>query len=121
MTAHAPAQAARLRQRRSELRAEIRAQFADHDDPQVMALRNRLDDTDDWAVADEMALLDIAQVARDVRELAEVEAALGRIADGTYGTCADCGATVPAARLDANPAARRCIGCQTAVEKREKL
>jgi RNA polymerase-binding protein DksA len=106
----------RLQARRLELRAEIREQFADHDDPKVMALRNRLEDTDDWAVADEMALLDIAQVSRDVRELADVEAALARLADGSYGRCADCGIAIPAARLDANPAARCCVACQQAVE-----
>ena len=56
-----PAAKATLIQRRRELRDEIREQFADHDDPKVMALRNRLEDTDDWAVADEWAALDIAQ------------------------------------------------------------
>ena len=108
---------AELIRRRHDLRAEVRAQFADHDDPRVMALRNRLEDTNDWAVADEMVALDIAQVSRDVRELAEVEAALARIADGTYGTCIDCGAEIPAARLAVNPSARRCIACQEKFEK----
>ena len=107
---------AELIKRRHDLRAEVRAQFADHDDPRVMALRNRLEDTNDWAVADEMVALDIAQVSRDVRELAEVEAALARIADGTYGTCIDCGAEIPAARLAVNPSARRCIACQEKFE-----
>ena len=57
----------RLRARHRELRAEIRDQFTDHDDPDTMALRNRLEDTDDWAVADAMAGLDIALVAHDAR------------------------------------------------------
>ena len=108
---------AELIRRRHELRADVRAQFADHDDPRVMALRNRLEDTDDWAVADEMAALDIAQVSRDVRELADVEAALARIADGSYGQCVDCGKPIAAARLAVSPAARRCIACQQRVEK----
>jgi DnaK suppressor protein len=108
---------AALIKRRHDLRAEIRAQFADHEDPKVMALRNRLEDTNDWAVADEMAALDIAQVSRDVRELADVEAALARIADGSYGVCVDCGVPIPAARLAVNPSARRCIACQQKFEK----
>ncbi|HEY7788461.1 MAG TPA: TraR/DksA family transcriptional regulator, partial [Casimicrobiaceae bacterium] len=74
-------------------------------------------DTNDWAVADEMAALDIAQVSRDVRELGEVEAALARIADGSYGICVDCGVDIPAARLAVNPSARRCIACQERFEK----
>jgi RNA polymerase-binding protein DksA len=116
-TSHpSPAVKAALIQRRRELRTEIREQFADHDDPKVMALRNRLEDTDDWAVADEWAALDIAQVSRDVRELAAVESALTRIADGTYGTCIDCGEPIPAARLAVNPSAARCIACQERFE-----
>ena len=117
-TAASPAAArAELVKRRRELRAEIREQFADHDDPKMMALRNRLEDTDDWAVADEMVALDIAQVSRDVRELADVEAALVRIDEGNYGSCIDCGETIPAARLAVNPSARRCIACQEKFEK----
>ncbi len=114
----APAAArAELVRRRRELRGAIREQFADHDDPKLMALRNRLEDTDDWAVADEMAALDIAQVSRDVRELADVEAALVRIDEGIYGNCIDCGEPIPAPRLAVNPSARRCIACQEKFEK----
>ena len=108
----------RLRMRHRELRAEIRRQFADHEDPQTMALRNRLEDTDDWAVADSMQGLDIAMVSRDTAELAEVEAALKRLAEGTYGRCTDCDETIPSARLQAYPSAARCIRCQEAAERR---
>jgi len=108
----------RLRQRHVELRAAIRSLFADHDDPETMALRNRLEDTDDWAVADAMQGFDIAMVSREVAEIAEVEGALRRLKDGSYGQCIDCGDTIPAARLHAYPAAARCIRCQEAAERR---
>ncbi len=107
----------RLRQRHVELRAAIRSLFADHDDPETMALRNRLEDTDDWAVADAMQGFDIAMVSREVAEIAEVEAALRRLKDGSYGQCIDCGEAIPAARLHADPAAARCIRCQEAAER----
>jgi RNA polymerase-binding transcription factor DksA len=108
----------RLRERHRELRAAIREQFADHDDPDTMALRNRLEDTDDWAVADAMAGFDIAMVSRDVAEIGEVERALKRIDEGSYGRCIDCDEPIPPARLHAYPAAARCIRCQEAVERR---
>jgi DnaK suppressor protein len=38
--------------------------------------------------------------------------ALRRIELGTYGTCVDCGAGVPEGRLEAKPAASRCVSCQ---------
>lgn len=106
----------RLAQRQRELRAEIAGQLRTQDDPRLVGLRNRLEDTDDWAVADAMAHQDIALVSRDLAELAEVEAAIARLADGTYGECADCGMTIPAARLIAYPTARRCVACQEAAE-----
>ena len=109
----------RLRTRHRELRTAIRDQFADHDDPDTMALRNRLEDTDDWAVADAMAGFDIAMVARDVAEIGEVERALSRVDEGAYGRCIDCDEPIPAARLHAYPAAARCIRCQEAFERRQ--
>ena len=50
--------------------------------------------------------------------LAEVRAALARIDDGTYGTCARCGVEIPAARLQAVPTASLCIQCKEAEESR---
>ena len=47
-------------------------------------------------------------------ELAEVDAALERVADGTYGTCERCGQPIAPARLEARPTARYCIACATA-------
>jgi DnaK suppressor protein len=47
--------------------------------------------------------------------LDEIEAALQRIADGTYGTCEACGEPIAAARLAALPWARLCIDDQRRV------
>lgn len=46
--------------------------------------------------------------------LAEVEAALQRLAGGTYGQCERCGQPIAPARLEAKPAARLCINCAAA-------
>lgn len=43
--------------------------------------------------------------------LAEVEDALAKLDDGTYGSCESCGQPIPEARLEAMPAARLCIAC----------
>ena len=42
-------------------------------------------------------------------ELAEVDAALARLDDGTYGTCEACGRPIGDDRLDALPFTRFCI------------
>ena len=44
-----------------------------------------------------------------VRQLHEVDAALARIADGTYGVCAACGREIGEERLEALPWATLCI------------
>jgi DnaK suppressor protein len=108
--------AAKLHARRDELRAEIAKQLKTQDDPRLVGLRNRMEDTDDWAVADAMAAMDIASVSRVLAILADVEAALARLDEGSYGECIDCGAGIPYARLSAYPAAKRCVGCQEIAE-----
>lgn len=49
-------------------------------------------------------------------ELQEIDDALARIREGTFGLCEDCGEPVPAARLDAIPYARLCISCKSREE-----
>jgi DnaK suppressor protein len=50
------------------------------------------------------------RLATELREaLEEVDAALVRLGEGTYGTCQVCGKPIGPARLEAMPAARFCI------------
>lgn len=53
----------------------------------------------------------------ETTELIAIDAALARLADGSYGECTDCGCRIPAARLQATPEAARCVPCQEKVEK----
>lgn len=48
----------------------------------------------------------------------EVEAALARIDNGTYGFCASCGEGIPLVRLRALPATARCVGCSQRSSRR---
>ena len=57
-----------------------------------------------------------AELLRDQQELQAVRAALQRIADGSYGECVNCGKAIAVERLKVNPAAMRCIACQTLAE-----
>lgn len=55
----------------------------------------------------------IGTLARQARlHLAEIDAATERLQAGTYGTCEQCGEPIGEGRLEARPAARRCIGCE---------
>lgn len=61
--------------------------------------------------------LEFALGERETAELAAIGAALARIEAGSYGLCTDCGAAIPAARLQATPEAWRCIACQEKAEQ----
>ena len=112
--------AKQLEARRKVLRAELAAKLNAQDNPALLGLRNRMEETDDWAVADLETALDVAEVSRDAGELREVEGALARVADGAYGDCVECGNHIPYGRLAANPSAPRCISCQERLEASQR-
>jgi RNA polymerase-binding transcription factor DksA len=53
-------------------------------------------------------------------ELAEVDRALRRIQEATYGRCEACGRPIGAARLEARPSARFCLEDQATLERRSR-
>ena len=67
-------------------------------------------DPEGATIAFERAQLDAT--ITDLRaQLAQLDAALERVAAGTYGICEVCGLPIPAARLEARPAARTHVAC----------
>jgi RNA polymerase-binding protein DksA len=48
--------------------------------------------------------------------LEEVDQALHKLDNGTYGRCDECGAEIPLERLEARPQATLCIQCKSKVE-----
>ena len=67
------------------------------------------------ALADAAAKMDLGKVIRENRELRDIEFALARIRDGSYGICVDCGGEISRARLKVDPTAKRCLSCQAEV------
>lgn len=53
-----------------------------------------------------------AMLSQSKRQLEQIEAALRRLDEGTYGKCANCDAPIAASRLKVLPAALLCIKCQ---------
>jgi RNA polymerase-binding protein DksA len=57
----------------------------------------------------------VLSMAEGVMEnVKEIDAALERIAGGTYGSCETCGKPIGDERLDARPVARLCVTCKRA-------
>ena len=61
--------------------------------------------------------LHLQEAGRDLEELRDIDAALQRIADGSYGDCEQCGTEIGYPRLEVQPTAARCIECQSQFEK----
>ncbi len=53
----------------------------------------------------------------EARELAQLERAIKRIEEGTYGLCEVCDKRIPVARLNALPYSTTCIECQREMER----
>jgi RNA polymerase-binding transcription factor DksA len=106
-----------IEERRKALLAEIREDVERTRRDRFGELAGPAPDAGDESVADLIADLDQADLARDLDELRAIDAARGRLAEGHYGECVNCGADIDYERLRANPAAIRCIDCQRAYEK----
>jgi RNA polymerase-binding protein DksA len=106
-----------IEQRREALLAELQDDVERVRRDRQEDLAGAAPDAGDMSVATLIADLDHADVGRDVAELRDLEAARTRLTDGSYGICADCGGDIGYERLKANPAALRCIACQTRHEK----
>jgi len=64
---------------------------------------------------------DVSIIEQVEAELADVEHALRRLDEGTYGRCEACGRPIGDARLDAIPAARLCVDDQAKAERQANL
>ncbi len=117
---HSP-ELARLKQallaRREQLALEVKeGQERRLNEDSFSTLAGEVADAGDASLATEQSDLRNTQIERDLAELRDIDAALERFADGTYGTCVRCARDIGLARLNANPSAQRCIDCQTAYE-----
>ena len=57
--------------------------------------------------------LDLHLSAQAHAAIEEIDAAMAKIAAGTYGYCESCGVAIPRARLEALPHARLCVSCKS--------
>ena len=57
---------------------------------------------------------------RDLNSLLQIEKALGKISEGTYGECECCGDDIHPKRLEARPLATMCIACMEELEEEKK-
>jgi DnaK suppressor protein len=110
--------------RRAELQAEVdrmatemRWLGGDQDD-EAGSLGNHLAD-DGSDVMEQERLSTISADLQDM--LRQIDRALERLNDGSYGICQRCGQPINPERLEAFPYVAYCIGCQTVLERENAL
>jgi DnaK suppressor protein len=111
-----------LRKMLIELRDEILNKIAQEmgtkldEDPRTSTLSTM--DIGDLSQLDLDENIDYTLLNMQIERLREVEDALDRLEDGTYGTCEDCGAPINLERLRVLPFTTCCVRCQ---EQREQM
>ena len=83
-----------------------------------IAIEKTADALDEVQLAGERELA-IRNLDRESNLLRNVRAALGRMSDGSYGTCLHCEEDISPKRLNAVPWTAYCIKCQEAADRHE--
>ena len=106
-----------MQSRAGQLREEIRQTLLKSDHEQYAMIADQVRDLEDDSFADLMVDVNLAEIDRDLQELRAIEAAVQRIADGSYGHCEHCGSLIEFRRLQLTPFANRCFDCQSTFER----
>src|SRR3981081_318031 len=94
---------------------EISAGLRNRED---IAIEKTPDAIDEVQLAGERELA-IRNLDRESNLLRNVNGALARVADGSYGVCLHCDEDIKTKRLDAVPWTKHCITCQEAADRHE--
>jgi DnaK suppressor protein len=108
---------AAMRARQTQLREEIRQALIKSDSEHYLQIADSVRELEDESFADLIVDVGLAEIDRDLDELRAIDAALLRVADGSYGVCEACDKPIDVRRLNLTPQALRCIDCQTIFER----
>jgi DnaK suppressor protein len=110
---------AKLEHFRTLLLKQLREHTAHIREDQAAALEvsdDGVKDSSDFSVMDLNKELALALGARESQMVADIDQALLRIREGSYGICARCGKLIDERRLEAMPTARYDAACQAQIE-----
>jgi len=107
---------AELNSRQALLREGVREEKADSDSERDRRRGREVVDRGDEANSDQWRETNAAMIDHNEVEIQGIQAALSRMASGTYGLCVNCGEPIGFERLQAWPLANRCLECQSQAE-----
>ncbi len=98
-------------------RATENARANQNDALEFAANDDGVKDVADMSVQDVSQEIEYRLSERESQMVADIDQALLRIDEGSYGTCASCGKEIPERRLEAVPTARYDAECQSFIEQ----
>lgn len=101
----------------NEMRDELIEEIARNRKVETDDLKGEIGDLYDLADNERDRQLSHILGDRDRKKLVEIDEALERIEDKTYGICEECGKRITANRLKIMPFARLCVPCKSELEK----
>jgi len=113
-----------LEDRRREILNEVQGKIRDQRDEQTWGKVNEVLDAGESSEVDIQEDIEFALIQMKAETLTKINEALGRLEEGTYGYCSECGGEVSEQRLRALPFAVRCKECEETREvaaEREKV
>src|SRR6266545_3726643 len=103
-----------LQKKADEIRRSMSAQKV----AQMMSRQDHVADEGDLSQQSHEEWIFLNRNSLEMKLLREVQDALRRVEQGSYGVCHECEEPISAKRLDAIPWAKYCITCQEAVAQR---
>jgi DnaK suppressor protein len=101
-----------------EMKAELEANIERlNEEMEAIVTDDTSNDMEDLASLESESMHHTALLKQQRLELAEVDHALQKIKDGTYGICEESGDTIPVERLRAKPHTRYCLEDAQKVQK----
>lgn len=110
-----------LIKKRDTLIKETKEELSKHMSGETRQLVDTAVDEGDWAVVDITEDISLRRLGSHRKKLLEINEALRKIEEGSYGVCEECGEEIGERRLMVLPSAARCVECQDKKEKMESL
>ena len=105
-----------LDERRTEMLSEVQERIRDQRDESSRGKVGEVLDAGESSEVDIQEDIEFALIQMKAETLTKINEALGRLDEGTYGYCSECGGEISGHRLRALPFAVRCKECEEARE-----
>src|SRR4026209_2340575 len=109
-----------LEERRKEIMSEVQGRIRDQREADAWGKVHEVLDAGESSEADIQEDIEFALIQMKAETLTKINDALGRLEEGAYGNCFECGEEISEKRLRALPFAVRCKDCEEAREVAER-